>query len=216
MQNIGPIHQFPLTLSAEQAPDSSLVETDIVFVGKKYNLMLAPAGSKKQTEQCPPGVFSFYLRPAEPVLDHLLNGLLNFIARFGLLRFLDTEAPEIESFLRQENHVPVFRGESMQQLKELQYALIMAIEKGMAIEISNDSLSCTHYYQSVQKCFNHFGEAFSVGIDVLDLDRSQVYFGWRTAVESEAQLSFWRELIQNLAENFNENNGRRWVDKPWQ
>lgn len=227
MQDLGTIHQFSKNFESQSVSAVLLAELASKFDNFKFTLSLFTEDSVQNEEQNPSSLAAFHFRisPESEYVSLLLNAISNFISSHGFNHFLKTPAEELESFFRAENHRPVFDRPQLELLEQLKYSVALAYEQALAKQLffagksQSANTGSLGLYKELQSIFNLYFGSVSSNIFILDFDTESVYYRWENwQQESDLPLmtNFWGAVLQRLADNYVENNARRWVDKPWQ
>lgn len=146
----------------------------------------------------------------------LFNGILHFLLKSEYRA--EYSMDELESFLRHENHRPVLDKSEFPHLEQIVYEMMVGIEKLYA-NLLLENLSDAASMLEVDHFLNQVLRKKKLALKILDMDETTVYFSLSRVEddrEIENQVSqFWTQVLNSTFINFTDNNGRRWVDKPW-
>lgn len=146
----------------------------------------------------------------------LINGILHFLLKSEYRT--EYSMDELESFLRHENHRPVLDKSEFPQLQQLVYEMMIGIEKLYA-KLLLDNLGDAESMLDVDQFLNQFLGKKKLVLKILDIDQTTVYFSLSRVQDDrdidEPVRQFWTQVLNSTFINYTDNNGRRWVDKPW-
>lgn len=153
-------------------------------------------------------------------MSQIIDGFLNFSEQYGLKAFFTTEMSELESYLREQNHVRVLEKKNLHILAELHYNFQLLLEETLTRFVSQAVAKDEQKFvksRDLETTFNNkLAGLVGASIEVLDQDKTTTTFRYQPALEDNNWKKLWDEVIQKLANNLDENNARQWVDKPWQ
>jgi hypothetical protein len=219
LQNFGPIRTFERSYFDKKLTEKGIeqssfsISTDLNFQGKTIQIELL-------LDMTTNSVPSFKIDKSLEELVLLIDGLFHFWESYGAKQLLMAEIGELESFLREKNHVPVFEKKNLAPLAELRYGLQLIFESlysGVLLhDVSRENLSFETSRQLEELFNSRLNGASETTIELLDQSPSECIYRFKPQLEEGTWKELWVETIQKLANQLKHNNARQWVDKPWQ
>lgn len=226
LQNFGAIRKFESTfidreLGKSDPPNDRLyLSFDLSFQNEIFSLLLCWSQTDFDLRKCESlAVPKFNLLNGRSELLLVFDGLLNFWQQYGLKEFVGIELVELESYLREENHIPVIEKTKLNLLGELYYNFQLMLEEfitRLVVDFVAAEKIKFRVARDLEKLFNKHLERFAgASIELLDRDEKYIIYRYRPVLNDGNWKKLWSQVIQKLANNLVENNGRQWVDKPW-
>lgn len=227
MQNFGAIRKFSNSYFDETLNDKSqtlealCLRFDLSFQDAIFPVFLNwESNDLELLREGKLGLPKFNLVGGQPELSQIIDGFLNFSEQYGLKAFFTTEMSELESYLREQNHVRVLEKKNLHILAELHYNFQLLLEETLTRFVSQAVAKDEQKFvksRDLETTFNNkLAGLVGASIEVLDQDKTTTTFRYQPALEDNNWKKLWDEVIQKLANNLDENNARQWVDKPWQ